>query len=142
MAESGIITAYDLTSNIVTIEFNARGACKSCGMCLAGSGKDLSKMTIKALNSLNAKIGDTVEFEVKEGEMLKASMLLYGFPMAMLLIGFVFGRKVAQLMFWSLDLISLLFAGIFFFGAFYMLSVLEKSKKQNDHEHIRLLRIA
>jgi sigma-E factor negative regulatory protein RseC len=143
MSEIGIVKEFDHVSNLLTIEFQAHGACKSCGMCLVGNGYDQSHMRIKAFNSIKAKVGDKVEFELKEGEMLKASMLLYAFPLGMLLIGFMLGRYVADVFSFSRDMISLLGAGLFFGLAFYLLSLREKKKAPDAvAQHIRLQKIA
>jgi sigma-E factor negative regulatory protein RseC len=140
MSETGIVKEYDPTTNLLTIEFNAHGTCKSCGMCLIGNGHDHSMMQLKAMNTLNAKPGDTVEFEVKEGEMLKASMLLYGFPLAMLLLGFIFGKWIAALLSLSQDFSAIIGASSFFCLAFYILSLRDRGIKSN-YEHIRLINI-
>lgn len=141
MAEIGEIKEIHPETDQITIEFDAKGFCKSCGICLAGSDKSLSLMKIKVKNNLQAKLGDKVEFKVKEGETIKASLMLYAFPLGMLLLGFVIGQIIAGWFKWSPDLVGLLFAGLFFAGAFNILNKLDKSKKTQSTEHIQLIRI-
>ncbi len=54
--------------------------CTDCGMC--GTGRD-SVVTLKG----NAQAGDTVEVEMPEARVLKASLVAYALPLAALVLG-------------------------------------------------------
>jgi sigma-E factor negative regulatory protein RseC len=140
MAETGIVTAYDQNTNLLTIEFNAHGTCKSCGMCLIGNGNDHSQMQLKARNTVGAVVGDRVEFEVRSGAMLQASMLIYGFPLAMLLLGFIAGKTIASFFSFSEDLTSIFGACICFGLAFYILSLRKEKDQNNAGSHITVIK--
>lgn len=142
MTEIGLVKAFDSTSNTVTIEFNAHGACKSCGVCLIGNGNDHSHMQLTAKNTLNAQVGDTVEFEVRPGAMLQASMLIYGFPLAMLLLGFVIGKALATTFSLPQDMTCISGALIMFAFSFYVLSLKKSTTAEKITEHIRITRVA
>ncbi len=140
MTETGIVTSVDPATHTVTIQFNAHGTCKSCGMCLIGNGNDHSQMQLTAKNTVDATLGDTVEFEVKPGAMLRASMLIYGFPLAMLLTGFVLGKMLSQLLRAAEDLLSICGAALFFYFAFYILHLRNKPAIGQTSDHITILR--
>ncbi|MFC1517039.1 SoxR reducing system RseC family protein [Candidatus Margulisiibacteriota bacterium] len=141
MSEIGIIAKAAQDNNLLTIEFEAKGACKNCGICIVGSDKSTMRMQVQAKNTIKAKVGDKVEFEINEEATLKASFLLYGFPLGMFLLGFVLGQKIAALLVWSQDVLGLLTGAVFFVGAFYFLNKLEQKNKAGELSHIELIRV-
>ncbi len=60
------------------------GNCGSCGGC------DAPTSTLLLKNDLNAEVGDMVKVQAQAKTMLKYTMLIYGIPLVMLLVG-VFG---------------------------------------------------
>lgn len=65
--------------------FSRMSACGDCGMC--GSGRNDAIATVKG----NAQVGDSVEVEMPDAQVLKASVLTYLVPLAGLILGLVFG---------------------------------------------------
>ena len=88
----------------LSVCFHPLQSCENCGMC--GSGRD-SVLTLTG----KARIGDTVEVEMPDAKVLKASMVTYLLP----LIGLVIGLAIGALFNPAKDLAILLF-GIIGFG--------------------------
>ena len=65
----------------------ARGACHS-----QGNG---AEMEVEALNEAGAKVGDRIVLLFKTSSLLKATFLLYVFPILLLMIGAFFGQEIA-----------------------------------------------
>lgn len=70
------------------VRFSRTEACKKCGACQKGED---GNMLMQLRNDMNAKPGDHVVVELAEGRLMQASLLAYGFPLAMLLLGLVLG---------------------------------------------------
>lgn len=70
-------------------------ACKSCasrGSCEAGgSGKE---MEVEAFNSAGAKVGDRIVLSIQTASLLKATFLIYIFPIISMLAGAFWGQKI------------------------------------------------
>jgi sigma-E factor negative regulatory protein RseC len=141
MSEKGIIKEDNTAENKIAVEFQAGGACKSCGICITSNGPEASKMVVWTENTLGAKIGDAVSFEIKDGETLKAALWLYGFPIGLFLVGFILGQKLAIWTGLSQDALGIIFAASFFALAFYILNRREKQKNPRQQDHVRLLAI-
>jgi sigma-E factor negative regulatory protein RseC len=78
---------------------------------------------LEALNEAGAEVGQKVRVELKAYSYLKGSMMLYGLPALMLVIGAVVGKEIGP-RFMGLD--SDLVSAIFAFGAFALSIVIVK----------------
>ena len=65
----------------------ARGACHSQG--------NSAQMEVEALNEAGAKVGDRIVLLFETSSLLKATFLLYVFPILLLMIGAFCGQEVA-----------------------------------------------
>ena len=65
----------------------ARGACHSHG--------NNAEMEVEALNEVGAKVGDRIVLLFETSSLLKATFLLYVFPILLLLIGALCGQGIA-----------------------------------------------
>jgi sigma-E factor negative regulatory protein RseC len=92
--EEGIVTKSE--GPVAWIKTQKSAACKSCasrGSCnTMGSGND---MEVEAINTAGAQAGDRVALRFETGPLLKATFLLYVFPVICLLIGSVIGNQLA-----------------------------------------------
>ena len=68
--------------------------CEECGCC-AAVGADAMVMSDVA-DTHHARPGDTVEVEVPEGSRLRASLIGYGLPIAILVAGYLAGYLLAD----------------------------------------------
>jgi sigma-E factor negative regulatory protein RseC len=69
------------------------GKTRGCGISLWGKLFN-HKSVFKAGNQIGARIGDHVIVGVEEHAMLKSSMLIYGIPLAALLLGALLGMAL------------------------------------------------
>lgn len=90
--EQGIVTevapgtAWVMTSRSASCE-----GCASKGSCMS-KGTD---MIVETLNTANAKVGDRVVVSIRTGAFLKATFLIYMFPVICLLAGAMIGHVIA-----------------------------------------------
>lgn len=86
-------TVKETANGMVLIEAEPVNMCSSCsakGACHTSSGK---KRALWIENKIGAEKGDIIDFEIKEGNVIISSILIYLFPVIMLFTGIVFGIK-------------------------------------------------
>ena len=132
MTEHGLV--IDTDKQIARVKVEKSGDCGGCNAC--GIGKDRT-MIAEVDNSIKAQKGDSVLIEVSEKQAIKASLLVFGLPLAALLIG-VFGiSKIVQSMWFasSSDAIDGIIGFIFFalaaVGVYFYSGHLQKSGRYN-----------
>lgn len=82
-------------SGTAWVKTSRTSACKSCSSrhaCQSGSaGED---MEVEAINSADAKVGDRIVLNIKTTTLLKATFLLYIFPVLAMIAGAFIGQAV------------------------------------------------
>lgn len=86
MAEVGEVIGFE--NNKLVVKLERTEACAKCRACTAGFDK--KEMLIRAENLCNGKIGDKVEVALDSVDFYKATMIMYGIPFVMFMIG-IFG---------------------------------------------------
>lgn len=86
MAEVGEVIG--LEDKKLVIKLHRTEACAKCRACTAGF--DDKEMLIKAQNLCDAKIGDCVEIALDSADFYKATLIMYGIPFVMFMLG-IFG---------------------------------------------------
>jgi len=89
MRETGSIIA--VSGKTATIQLMQGEKCDGCNACSAFGE---NKMHIDALNKIGAKVGDMVEVDVEPKEVLKSSMIVFIFPLLMMIVGYFIGGKI------------------------------------------------
>ncbi|HAE63164.1 MAG TPA: sigma E factor regulator [Eubacteriaceae bacterium] len=87
MKEIGVVNT--ITGNKASVTIKRHAACGDCGACAVG--KEKMTMETTAQNGIGAKAGDTVEVEMQFTNIMQASMIAYGLPLLMFVIGAVVG---------------------------------------------------
>lgn len=90
MEETGVVKEIIGPKAVVTVQ--RQGGCDSCP---GGSVCKLmgNEAEIEALNEAKAKVGDKVRIEFKQYAYLKGTIIIYGIPSIMLIIGAVIGKE-------------------------------------------------
>ena len=89
--EEGIVA--EVRGNIARVEILKKGACEKCaasGICHTGDQE-----LMEADNPLGAVKGQKVKVVVAPQLYLKASLILYGIPMAAMVAGAILGKNAA-----------------------------------------------
>ena len=111
--EQGTVTKVD--SNTAWVTTTKTSACKSCAArkscTVLGGGKE---MEVEAINNMGAEVGQKVVLSFETSPLLKATFLLYVFPILCLLVGALIGDRFAP--FFNFDASTLaLIVGLLFF---------------------------
>lgn len=91
---------------IRTVQSSACEACSARGQCNPNvKGKD---QEVEAINLVNAKAGDIIQVSMDTAALLKATFLLYVFPIICMLIGAFAGHSAGEAMGANSSIISAL----------------------------------
>ena len=113
--EQGIVLRTD--SKAAWVKTTRSSACEGCtarGSCHTMDGKE---MEVKALNPAGASVGDRIVLSFETRSLLKATFLIYVFPIIFLIAGAALGQVLAPLMAFSPSAFSVLLGFAFFFLA-------------------------
>lgn len=112
--------------------------CSSGGVCYAMGDRE---MQVDVANRLNARVGDVVEFSSPSAWALRMSVLVYGVPILLLLLGAFGGSLWAEPRGWDPSLASLL-GGILGLGvSFALLWVLGRGRRRGVQREPVMTRI-
>jgi len=92
--EQGIVTKTD--SSAAWVKTIKTGACKGCsarGSCHSLGNN--AEMEVEAINEAGARVGDRIVLLFETGSLLKATFLLYVFPILLLIAGAALGQEIA-----------------------------------------------
>ena len=105
---------------------SARGACHS----LSESGD----MEVNAINEAGAKVGDRIVLSFETSSLLKASFLLYVFPIFLLIIGALMGQGIAPYIDFNPSGFYAIVGFSFFFAAVLIIKAkANKMAKKNEY---------
>ena len=90
--EAGIVISQK--GDFLDVSLIKSEACAKCRACMAGMSKQ--EMRLVARNLCGAKIGDRVRIELDDGAFLVSSLVMYGFPLIMLLLGIFAGFLLSR----------------------------------------------
>ena len=99
MEEVGFIKGVEGMMAVVSIP--KKSACDGCSLGICKP--DEQSMEIRALNPVNAHVGQKVKIVMKPYTYLKGSLIVYGIPAIALVAGAVLGKEVVSLYFNKLD---------------------------------------
>lgn len=115
--EQGIVIEMGNTGKQTAwVETIVSPACESCaskGSCHGSSDKNRRK--VEAINEAGANVGDLIQLSLSTSSMLKATFLLYLFPVLCMLAGAVVANAVAD-RFWPDSSAFTAIVAIVFFG--------------------------
>ena len=93
-----------------------------------------NEMEVNAINEAGAKLGDRIVLSFKTSSLLKASFLLYVFPILLLIIGAAIGQEIAPKFDFNPSGFSAIIGFAFFFAALLIIkTTANKLAKKNDY---------
>ncbi len=116
--EGIVIRAGGQASQTAWVKTVQSGACQSCSerhSCLGESKSE--EREVEAINLVGARVGDLIQISIDSSALLKATFLLYIFPIICMFAGALIGNKLGAGLNINPSTLSVLIAVIFFFGA-------------------------
>ena len=99
----GVESAGPGTARVKTVQPSACKACASRDSCGTGPGKERE---VDVINSVGAKCGDVIQITMETGALLKATFLLYVFPILFMLVGGAIGNLIGLQLSYDPSLVS------------------------------------
>lgn len=128
------------TAWVRTTRSSACESCSSRDVCQGegGSGKE---MEVEALNTADARVGDRIVLNIKTTSLLKATFLLYIFPVLAMIGGALLGQSVAAMRGSDPSGMAALFAFLFFGLAFIVIRVTGRRMARNASYRPEIVKI-
>lgn len=134
MGEPGAGTAW-----VKTTRTSACKACSSRHACqVEGSGKE---MEVEAINSADARVGDRIILNIETASLLKATFLLYVFPILAMIAGALLGQTVGVMKGLDPSGLSALFGFLFFGLAFIVIRITGRHLSKNASYRPEIIKI-
>ncbi len=97
--EEGVVFKMGMEgSGMAWVKTTRSSACESCSSRHAcQEGGKAKEMEVEAINTANARVGDKIVLKLETGSLLKATFLLYVFPVLSLLAGAIVGQLTAAM---------------------------------------------
>ncbi len=132
--EQGIVIKTDSGSAWVkTVKSGNCAGCSARGSCHATGGSD--EMEVRVINEAGAKEGDRIVLSFKTSSLLKATFLLYVFPILLLIVGAVFGQAMASRFDFNPSGLSAVMGFSFFFAALLIIKTkANKLARKNEYQ--------
>jgi sigma-E factor negative regulatory protein RseC len=142
--EHGIVTRLGTQSSTPTawvkiIRSSACEACSSRHSCNAGRGGD--DQEVETVNEVRAGIGDHIQVVMNTGSLLKATFLLYLFPILCMLVGGLTGDWVSMRLNIQGSALSVLLAVVFLGSAMLIVRIKGQRMGKDRAYRPRVLRV-
>lgn len=140
--ERGIVIKVDSTT--AWVKTTRTGACETCSVKSSCSVIENGKeMEVEAINEVGAQVGDRIVISIETASLLKASFLLYVFPILLMILGAAIGQNIGPLF----DIDASVFSAVVGFSFFFLAILFIKSRgnrlaKKNEYKPkiIRILK--
>ena len=138
--EHGIVIRTD--SREAWVKTVKSGSCEGCtarGACHSLS--DSGEVEVNAINEVGAKVGDRIVLNFKTSSLLKATFLLYVFPILLLIIGAVIGQETAPYFNFNPSGFSAIIGFSFFFAAVLVIKVKANKMAKKSAYRPKIIRV-
>ena len=131
--EQGIVIKRDSRAPWVkTVKSGNCAGCSARGSCHATGGGD--EMEVNVINEAGAKVGDRIVLSFKTSSLLKATFLLYVFPILLLIVGAAIGQAMASQFDLNPSGLSAIVGFAFFFAALLIVkTTANKLARKNEY---------
>ena len=120
------------TAWVKTVKSGDCAGCSARGSCHAMGNGD--EMEVKAINEAGAKVGDRIVLSFETSSLLKATFMLYVFPILLLITGAVIGNQIAPEFGFNPSGFSAIMGFAFFFAAILIIKTTAgKMAKKNEY---------
>ena len=127
------------TAWVKTMRSSACESCSSRNACHGESGT--KEMEVEAINTADARVGDRIVLSIETASLLKATFLLYVFPVLAMIAGAFIGQTVAVMQGLDPSGVSALVGCLFFGLAFVIIRITGRHLAKNAHYKPEIIKI-
>lgn len=98
-------------------------------------------MEVEAINRADARVGDRIVLNIRTASLLKATFLLYVFPILAMIAGAVLGQAVAVMQGTDPSGLSALFGFLFFGLAFIVIRITGRRLSKNASYRPEIIKV-
>ena len=98
-------------------------------------------MEVEVINTIGAKEGDEVVMSLETSSLIKASFLIYVFPILCMIAGAVIGQEIVPNYNLSAAVWSLVLGFLFFFLAFLIVRLMGNKLSEKEKYRPKIIRI-
>ena len=138
--ERGVVTRVEgRNAWVTTSRSSSCEGCASRGACHLSQHED--EMEVRAINAAGAAVGDRVVISLQAASYLKASFMLYVFPVLAMIAGAVLGQESAPLVDADPGLLSVVCGFLFFLLAIVLIRFRGNRMARSDAYQPRISKI-
>ncbi len=138
--EQGIVTKTDSSAAWVkTIRTGDCAGCTARGSCHSLGNN--AEMEVKAINQAGAQVGDRIVLLFETASLLKATFLLYVFPILLLIAGAAIGQEIAPYIDFNPSGLSALTGFSFFIAAVLIIKARANKMALKKEYHPKIVKI-
>ena len=138
MIQSGLVVA--IKEDLAVVRFERSEACSNCRACQMGR-TDMHDVSIP--NLCGAQVGDMVQVELHADKLVKASAIVYIFPLAAFVLGLLIAPRILTALAISMDseLFSCSVALLLMGAAFAAVRLTEKKRRAKGEFSPKMIEI-
>lgn len=133
--EEGTVTAID-SNGVAEVKVGRHSDCIACGACPGAEN-----ITVKAINTLGAKVGDRVSFEVREVNIVIGAFVCFIMPLIIAAIGVFIGRWVSTPMGYDIVQSEIIGGIVAFLIALIGVKLFDRSLTNKEHSKPKIISI-
>lgn len=138
--EQGIVIKADSSGAWVkTVKSGACAGCTARGACHSSSAS--GEMEVKAVNEAGAKVGDRIVLSFESASLLKATFLIYVFPILLLIAGALIGQETAPYFNFNPAGFSVILGFSFFIAALLIIKIKGGQLAQKNEYRPKIVKI-
>lgn len=138
--EQGIVIRID--ASVTWVKTTRSGACENCasrGACHAMGGE--KEVEVEVLNPVGARPGDLVVIKIDTSPLLKATFLIYLFPILLLMAGAGAGEWISRSIGWDSSAPAAVLGFGSLAGGLVLVKILGRRLSQQNAYRPRIVRI-
>lgn len=138
--EQGVVLRTESeTAWVKTVRSSACEGCTARASChTTGGGQNVE---VKAINSAGASVGDRIVLSFETASLLKATFLIYVFPIIFLIAGAALGQVLSSFIAFSPSALSVLIGFAFFFSSLFIIKARADKMAQKNTYQPKIIKI-
>ena len=132
--EQGLV--IEVIDDVAKIKVGRHSDCSNCGAC---PGND--SVIISANNKIGAKVGQRVDFEVKEVNVLIGAFVVFVLPLIAAFVGVLLGRLIGKYIGSNINVFQIVGGIIAFLLSMIFVKLFDKSATGSEKSQPTIIRI-